>query len=234
MASVFTSKTVLQFLYWFCLGVCSSIGIGFGFPTGALFLAPHVLENQVPKSILQTFRVVYPACLSWGLGTAVGEIPPFLLGRRLGHVPRVEVSDRWPKVIKWLAEALEVVLVRSTEWALRRTGFLGIVFLSAWPNLAFDLVGIVAGVQGMTFSRFFAGLVLGKAVLKTLLETYFVVVGFDALADKIPGRWHVGLLWNMITIGWFLLFARSLWNQWWVNPAPQPGGDTHTVKKKIC
>lgn len=57
-------------------------------------------------------------------------------------------------------------MTRAKLWMiafLKQQGFLGVFFLSAVPNMAFDLCGIACGHSGMPFWHFFGGVLLGKA-----------------------------------------------------------------------
>ena len=97
-------------LYWLGLGILSSIGLGTGLHTFLLYLGPHIAsvtlaayecgslnfpEPPYPKVILcpntvdprwatNTFNImlkVYLEAIMWGIGTAVGELPPYFVAR---------------------------------------------------------------------------------------------------------------------------------------------------------
>jgi len=83
---------VLETLFWFVCGVLSTIGLGSGIQTGALFLFPHVCRLALAWSKEQQQGDVSPSLLAllwsvaipgfWsGSGSAVGELVPFLLAR---------------------------------------------------------------------------------------------------------------------------------------------------------
>ena len=102
--AVWLEDAVLETLFWFGCGVLSTVGLGSGVQTGALFLFPHVCrlaltwskqQQQQPKLVGRRRRAAAAAppslaSLLWsvaipgfwsGGGSAVGELVPFLLAR---------------------------------------------------------------------------------------------------------------------------------------------------------
>ena len=105
-------------IYWFILGVLSSIGFGTGLHTGILFLFPWVIQtnsivhscntiqfsvleeydcnlnnisnNNTDFTIMDLFYKTIPTVMIWSLGCAFGEIPPFLISR---YVRRGKISE---------------------------------------------------------------------------------------------------------------------------------------------
>jgi hypothetical protein len=93
--------------YWVVLGILSSIGLGSGIHTGLLFLFPHIINtcfatincgntdfdsygnrafvcnSETPTNFIILaifFKVLHPV-ISWGIGTAIGEVPPYFLSK---------------------------------------------------------------------------------------------------------------------------------------------------------
>ena len=155
------SDTALEFVYWFALGVISSIGVGSGMHTGLLFLFPFALQicnkaaaqgnlafyaygintypeggtswfswipshsrdfrayngdvgAQYPNDVLFRFLKVAFPFLAWGIGTAFGEIPPYLLAFAASKAGRVceEFEDMSKEKSRW--EAINRMKVRAT------------------------------------------------------------------------------------------------------------------------
>lgn len=132
------SENALFAMYWIILGILSSVGVGSGFHTFILYLAPHVLRvagtairlssvnfsaqilgyfsipasydvealaqaieptyapdawkliinadgsslaNGDEVSIIGIYQKVAWPCFLWGLGTAIGELPPYFVAR---------------------------------------------------------------------------------------------------------------------------------------------------------
>ncbi len=91
-ACTFIQTVTLETLFWIGCGVLSTIGLGSGVQTGALFLFPHVCRLSLAWSKLQIDVNKKPslATLMWsvaipgfwsGTGSAAGELVPFLLAR---------------------------------------------------------------------------------------------------------------------------------------------------------
>jgi hypothetical protein len=86
--------SVAETLFWIGCGVLSTIGLGSGVQTGALFLFPHVCrlalawskeqqqddKLQAPSLVALLWSVAIPGFWSGG-GSAAGELVPFLLAR---------------------------------------------------------------------------------------------------------------------------------------------------------
>ena len=65
-----------------------------------------------PSAFSQLFLVTYPAVLLWGIGTAIGEIPPYLMSYHAkirGGAASAELSERRPSErrpsARWAAAA---------------------------------------------------------------------------------------------------------------------------------
>ncbi|CAM9495388.1 unnamed protein product [Ascophyllum nodosum] len=164
------------------------------------------IMSPVSVTYVGTFLKVYPACVLWGIGTAIGEIPPYALSyaaaeagedHERGEELR-ELGDRTHFVGKF------DLMTRLKMWMislLKRKGFLGIFFLSSIPNMAFDLCGMACGAGMMPFWTFFGGTLLGKAVVRVGIQTAFFTMLFheEHLESFIsivrrwtPSSWDLG------------------------------------------
>ncbi|KAF9340596.1 Vacuolar membrane protease, partial [Mortierella sp. AD094] len=63
---------------------------------------------------------------------------------------------------------------------MKRLGFFGIFLCASIPNPLFDLAGITCGHFLIPFSTFFGATFLGKAVVKSSIQTLFVILMFSA------------------------------------------------------
>ncbi len=160
-------------LFCFVLGLLSSIGLGTGVPTHAMFLLPvtfsvmtstecgdlrfqvavtdwvvcHAFGKTPEAELLASLGPVY---LAWFLGSAFGEIPVFLLMRKRSY-----------RVGKWM------------KWTVDKIGFPGVVLCAAWPSMLCDMSGVACGQAGMSLPKFTAALVIGKVGIRALCE-YFL------------------------------------------------------------
>ena len=155
---------VLPFAWvaWFVAGVLSSIGLGTGIHTGLLFLVPHVVATaQARPSILAAYLEVLPACVAHGVGSAVGELPPYLMANTI--VSKFEKGS-------WA--------MRSHEWmvkCLREWGFWVVFLFALWPNALFDCCGLASGACGVNVWAFLGATVAGKALVKAPAIAFLVV-----------------------------------------------------------
>jgi membrane protein YqaA with SNARE-associated domain len=135
---------------------------------------PQLGGHTVHPSFLKVaWRCWIPAVL-WGAGTAMGEVPPYLMSRaamlaggaledEVKEELKIDSSNPFGKMKQWMIDFVE------------RYGFLGVFLMSAWPNAAFDLVGIVCGQIGVSFWTFFLATFCGKALVKVTGQVVFFV-----------------------------------------------------------
>ena len=78
--SIIFPKYALETMWWFFMGVLSSIGFGTGLHTGTIYLFPLILKTgQQYESMYNAWLSVLPRTIVWGIGTAFGELPPYLI-----------------------------------------------------------------------------------------------------------------------------------------------------------
>lgn len=136
-------------------------------------------------SLLQYLVKVVPACMLWGAGTAMGEVPPYALSYAAA------LQGRHEDDLQESAAAYDMMSL-ATNWTLqkvRRYGFWAILLLAAWPNMAYDLCGMACGQFLMPFSTFFSATLIGKAVIKVNLQAVFFIVLFSGdVIERIMQR----------------------------------------------
>jgi hypothetical protein len=195
--------------WWVGLGVLSSVGLGSGMHSGLLFLFPHMFKvvaaskrckgfafdsvcdvwwqecsmackhvGSAEPPFFEVVALVLPAAVLWGAGTAMGEVPPYAVSRAaaLAGEKDEELSELLGETDK------KDVISQMKAWMVKfveQWGFLGIFLMSAWPNAAFDLVGIVCGQIGVGFWTFFLATLAGKALVKVVGQTLFFVWWFS-------------------------------------------------------
>ena len=154
----------------------------------SFFKFPDVkLKEEV--NLFSLWKKVSLECFLWGLGTAIGEIPPYALCYSASLVGKKN---------KDFEEAFETGAQKNTisrymgswlEWMLKlvkRHGLVAVIMLSAWPNAAFDMCGMACGHFLMPFWTFFLGLVLGKACIKVHMQCFvFLVLFRESSRDMI-------------------------------------------------
>lgn len=158
-----------ELTYWTGMGILSSIGLGSGCHTGPLVLFPYVAGVALEEGNFQAaaWRVLFPT-LCWGIGTALGEIPPYYAG---------------PALLDSLSEGTRNSrLFVSAQKMVVRHGTLGIFALSCYPNPLFDAAGMTAGIVGMPMYKFVCATIAGKGFVKAPMQSVLVI--FSALAGR--------------------------------------------------
>ncbi|XP_063224672.1 vacuole membrane protein 1 isoform X2 [Bacillus rossius redtenbacheri] len=210
------SRLTWWYGYWVGLGVLSSVGFGTGLHTFVLYLGPHIVsvalaaqecgglnfpEPPYPDEIVcpdvvderwatsfwNIMAKVRWEAVAWGLGTALGELPPYFMARaarlsgqnpdnddELREFEELQRKKDNPELMTFVDRAKLFV-----ENVVDRVGFLGIFVCASVPNPLFDLAGITCGHFLVPFWTFFGATVLGKAVAKVHLQKVFVIMACD-------------------------------------------------------
>lgn len=135
-------------------------------------------EENVTFSKL--FLKTYPYCLIWGIGTAIGELPPYLTSY---YAAQTKLNDEeYEEFEKDIKEGKTNLITKMKIWMInfiQKYGGVSVFLFSCWPNIMFDLCGICCGHFLMPFQSFFIPLVLGKAVVKTIFQCLFLIIVFS-------------------------------------------------------
>jgi membrane protein YqaA with SNARE-associated domain len=252
----YLNQILIYILYWFGLGVLSSIGLGTGLQTGVLFVFPTIIgvfnknkhacldliyNNQ--KNYLEGFKLndsfnnlsgnilfnqslslnnisnisidslqinqgfcsnsvltdndiysiiwtSYLQCivfvLIWGIGTAFGEAPPYLIAYNID----TKDSKSKQKLFKMFGDSQDKVkrYIDNTIYYLKNYSFWTIVGLSAWPNAMFDMCGVAAGLVKLDFWSFIIPTVVGKAFIKNPVQLGVILYYYAFWGDVISER----------------------------------------------
>jgi hypothetical protein len=141
-------------------------------------------NNNSSVSFIDIWKLILPPCFLQAVGTAIGEIPPFLVTR----AARLSAIQAGEDIVGFLPEELESTskyrFINAAKAGLvsflQRYGFLGVLLMSSWPNIAFDLCGICCGHFLMQFRVFFIATFIGKALIRNTYQTLIYV----ALCDE--------------------------------------------------
>ncbi|KAI4345618.1 hypothetical protein L6164_012720 [Bauhinia variegata] len=137
-------------------------------------LFQYVDHSRVPlSSILPQVQV---EAILWGVGTAIGELPPYFISRaaRLSGSKVDAMEELDPEDKGFMAKHLNKI----KHWLLTHSqhlNFLTILVLASVPNPLFDLAGIMCGQFGIPFWKFFISTLIGKAIIKTHIQTVFII-----------------------------------------------------------
>jgi len=198
---------VYEAIWWLVLGILSSIGFGTGLHSGIMFLWPHTMSvvlkaqedcgstnfnsmynhpfnlhcttrNDGSLTFFNQLLLLWPAVVLWGVGTAIGELPPYFVTRAARRA-----GKRATDFEEELNEAKEKtdIVSKLKVWTIdftQKNGFLGVYLLASWPNAAFDMCGMACGWLDMPFWTFFGATVLGKGVTKVTIQAIVCINTF--------------------------------------------------------
>ncbi|CAH8457413.1 unnamed protein product [Schistosoma turkestanicum] len=207
-------STFLWWSWWIWLGFLSSCGFGTGLHTFVLYLGPFIAEVTMsayecktlefpsppyPDRIIcpdnpnlneritfwKIMRKVQMESIMWGLGTALGELPPYFMARgaRLSGEYNDELSDLQESILSNQDAAnlsdqpvtFQKKAERFLHHLIMRAGFIGILLCASIPNPLFDLAGVTCGHFLVPFWSFFGATFIGKALIKVHLQQLTVI-----------------------------------------------------------
>ncbi|XP_010525187.2 PREDICTED: vacuole membrane protein KMS1-like isoform X2 [Tarenaya hassleriana] len=115
----------------------------------------------------------------WGVGTALGELPPYFISRAASlSGSRVDGMEELDSSSAEDSGFMANLLNRIKRWLLSHSqhlSFFTILVLASVPNPLFDLAGIMCGQFGIPFWEFFLATLMGKAIIKTHIQTIFII-----------------------------------------------------------
>lgn len=129
----------------------------------------------------------------WGIGTALGELPPYFISRAASISGREgELMEELDSASKEDSGIISNHLKQIKKWLLSNRQYLNfftILVLASVPNPLFDLAGIMCGQFGIPFWKFFTATLIGKAIIKTHIQTAFIIsVCNNQLLDLIENQ----------------------------------------------
>ncbi|UZO12784.1 uncharacterized protein OCT59_004301 [Rhizophagus irregularis] len=140
------------------------------------------VSTSVAVSLLSIFKKVQWESFFWGFGTALGELPPYFVARAAALSG--SRSEELEQIDTLMAQNPDSISHKEKVfiWVhrlMQRLGFFGIFLFASIPNPLFDLAGIICGQFLVPFSTFFGATFLGKAVVKSSIQTLFVILLFS-------------------------------------------------------
>ena len=144
-----------------------------------LVSGPISLWNIMWKVKLEAF--------CWGLGTALGELPPYFMARAARRGSRSN-DDELMEFEQLIADApvdssRKFTMMDHLRYyvyrLIQRVGFFGILLCASIPNPLFDLAGMTCGYFLIPFWHFFFATLIGKALIKMTVQSLFIIVLFS-------------------------------------------------------
>ncbi|KAJ6791449.1 vacuole membrane protein KMS1 [Iris pallida] len=142
------------------------------------------LYTSVPGSLVKvTVSKLLPhvqlEAVLWGIGTALGELPPYFISRAASiSGSKLDAVEELDATSSEDDGFLSAFLKKIKRWLLSHSqhmNFLTILILASVPNPLFDLAGIMCGQFGVPFWEFFLATLIGKAIIKTHIQTVFII-----------------------------------------------------------
>ncbi|PSS24576.1 Vacuole membrane protein [Actinidia chinensis var. chinensis] len=139
-------------------------------------------DSRVPLS--SVLPQVQLEAILWGIGTALGELPPYFIARA-AYKPDSKsavVEDLDSSLKEDSSGIIANHLKQLKQWLLSHSqhlNFFTILVLASVPNPLFDLAGIMCGQLGIPFWKFFSATLIGKAIIKTHIQTAFIILLFN-------------------------------------------------------
>ena len=216
-------------LYWLTLGIFSSIGLGTGLQTGVLFVFPEIIsrfnenknayisdnglmskynqnltridlqDEEVYSLIYKTYYECLLFVLIWGVGTALGELPPYMLASTVD----MKDAKSTEKLYDMLGDNRERVksYIDSTVYYLKKYSFLTILGLSAWPNALFDMCGVASGLVRIPMIEFLLPTIIGKAFIKNPIQLGVILYSFGFYGEAIISRGEMSYIYIIWIVG---------------------------------
>ncbi|XP_073053308.1 vacuole membrane protein KMS1-like [Primulina eburnea] len=142
----------------------------------SMFSSTHGIRVPL-SSILPQVQI---EAILWGLGTALGELPPYFISRA------ASMSGETVSAVKELDASsfmedngfITTRLNRMKNWFFSHAhnmNFFSILVLASVPNPLFDFAGIICGQFGIPFWEFFLATMIGKAIIKTHIQTLLII-----------------------------------------------------------
>merc|ERR1711990_685661 len=121
----------------------------------------------------------------WGMGTAIGELPPYFMARaaRLSGGEPGEDTEEFLELQEKLKNPEKMTRFERAKYGIQqlveRVGSFGILAAASIPNPLFDLAGITCGHFLVPFWTFFGATLIGKAVIKMHIQKVFIIFLFS-------------------------------------------------------
>ena len=202
------NNTILFSTYWFLLGILSTIGFGFGLQTGVLFLFPYLInsyDETQQYALMKCYFLCLPAVVLWGIGSAFGELPPFFVTKF-----NILSDERNSKNV-FLKSLENKLIYKKLASCLKKYKFITIVLFSSWPNITFDMCGMLCGYYNFELHEFLVPTIIGKGFIKAPIQSFVVLYVYSNNISYNFRKNNSGIImaWNIFIISLILLFIKS-------------------------
>ncbi|XP_010935059.1 vacuole membrane protein KMS1 [Elaeis guineensis] len=142
-------------------------------------LYPSSPSSLVRVPVSRILPQVQLEAVLWGIGTALGELPPYFISRA-AHLSggKLEAMEELDAASSKEDGCVSSSLKQIKRWLVSHSqhlNFFTILVLASVPNPLFDLAGIMCGQFGIPFWKFFLATLTGKAIIKAHIQTVFII-----------------------------------------------------------
>ena len=132
--------------------------------------------------MIDLFLTNWIPLIFWSIGSSIGELPPYYIV----YNNRDSINDFIGESNKYLLK-FNKSLLRVNNSCFRR---IIITFFAAWPNITFDMCGILCGYMQLPLMEFLIPTIIGKTLIKMPIQVFTVIKlvekGYEY--DYVPGN----------------------------------------------
>ena len=161
---------------------------------------PHVIHtySTIPNSnYLTTLLICLPEIILWGMGSAIGELPPYLITKNSDTI------IEYPNIIK--------KYIHFINFKNKKCVFFTLLLMSSWPNITFDMCGMLCGYNNIEIKEFLIPTIIGKSLIKapiqSLVVIYLYIHGESYNFIKVN---NFTVLFNIMFIAFIIYFINKL------------------------
>ncbi|CAO3617767.1 unnamed protein product [Cunninghamella echinulata] len=144
-------------------------------------LTPSISQDTI-VSLWSIYKNILGETFFWGMGTALGELPPYFMARAVAlSGGKHEELQKFESDLQNSKQhgSLKDIITYFLYTGIQRLGFFGILLFASIPNPLFDLAGITCGNFLVPFSTFFGATFVGKACIKASIQAFIVILAFS-------------------------------------------------------
>ena len=142
------------------------------------FICNSEISNNNTITNSDIFYKALPSVMLWGIGTALGEVPPYFLAK--SFKTKLEFDSYFKGNTKYFLD----IIVKY----LKKFRFITILSLASWPNATFDMCGMACGFYKVPLWVFLTATIIGKAFIKAPLQLYLYIYYFSEIVPEVSSN----------------------------------------------
>eukprot|EP00350_Pseudokeronopsis_sp_OXSARD2_P009080 CAMPEP_0170552672 /NCGR_PEP_ID=MMETSP0211-20121228/10546_1 /TAXON_ID=311385 /ORGANISM="Pseudokeronopsis sp., Strain OXSARD2" /LENGTH=265 /DNA_ID=CAMNT_0010860543 /DNA_START=397 /DNA_END=1194 /DNA_ORIENTATION=- len=144
----------------------------------------EIYQGSPTVPFFDQYKAVILEAFLWGMGTAIGELPPYFVSRAASLAGKKneeleEMIDQEklgvPLTQLPFLDRAKVIMFKTLD----KHAFVVVTLCASIPNPLFDLAGLLCGQFLVPFPIFFGATFIGKAIIKTTLQSLFIIFSFS-------------------------------------------------------